>query len=122
MKERIQTIRKKRGLTMSQFADRIGSTVSSISCYELGKRVPSNAVITAICKEFRINYDWLVYGRGEMEDKTSDSLTSAVVSKVNDLPEHIKTLVRALAEMDTEWYEKLDKVITRLESEKSGEG
>lgn len=103
---------------MKQFADKIGSTTSSISYYESGDRVPSNVVITAICKEFGVSRSWLVDGEGEMYlPAVDDPLPGILASRCMSLPEHVMMLVRALSEMDDEWYEKLDKVLTRLEEE-----
>ena len=66
MNNRLKKIRKALDLTQAEFAERIGSTQSTITGYESGRRSPSLPVIAAICKEFNVNREWLVNGAGEM--------------------------------------------------------
>lgn len=66
MKDRIREIRKKMGLNMEQFANRLGVTTSTVSMIESGKRNPSSPTIKAICREFHVNEEWLTNGKGEM--------------------------------------------------------
>lgn len=66
MKDRIREIRKKMGLNMEQFANRLGVTTSTVSMIESGKRNPSSPTIKAICREFHVNEEWLTNGEGEM--------------------------------------------------------
>ena len=65
MKERIKSIRKDQRLTQAEFGERIGIKDSTISSYEKGIRVPSDAIILSICKEFCVNEKWLRTGQGE---------------------------------------------------------
>lgn len=66
MNERIKKLRRALDLTQQEFAARIGSVQNTITGYETGRRVPSNQVISLICKEFGANEDWLRTGEGEM--------------------------------------------------------
>ena len=66
MNERIKKLRKALGLTQHEFANRIGSVQNTITGYETGRRVPSNQVISLICREFNVNESWLRTGEGEM--------------------------------------------------------
>ena len=63
MNERIKKLRKALDLTQQEFASRIGSVQNTITGYETGRRVPSNQVITLICKTFNVNETWLRNGR-----------------------------------------------------------
>ena len=65
MKERIKALRKALGLTQSEFGSRIGVGSSTIATYETG-REPLNPIIISICREFRVNEQWLRTGEGEM--------------------------------------------------------
>ena len=116
MKDRIKAVREMNGLTLTKFAEILGLTVSSISCYESGKRIPTNSVLTAISKEFHVSLAWLKTGEGPMMDPLPDEdsirrLTDTYMS----LPERLKTLVDALAEMDPEWYRTLDEAFEEIE-------
>lgn len=63
--ERIKKIRKKEKLTQSEFASRIGLSQNTIANYELDRRIPSEQVNISICREFNVNHNWLVDGKGE---------------------------------------------------------
>ena len=66
IKDRIKRLRKYYELTQTGFGERIGIKGNTVTNYENGLRDPSDAVKKAICREFNTNYDWLVYGEGEM--------------------------------------------------------
>lgn len=64
MNERIKYLRKKLDMTQQEFANRLGVARNNIAGYETGKRSPSNAVISLICREFKVNEVWLRTGEG----------------------------------------------------------
>lgn len=66
MNERIKKLRKALDLTQHEFAKRIGSVQNTITGYETGRRIPSNQVISLICKTFNVSETWLRTGEGEM--------------------------------------------------------
>ena len=66
MHERLKQLRKTLDLTQQEFADRIGSKRNTIAKYETETNTPSAAVISLICREFRVNEKWLREGTGEM--------------------------------------------------------
>lgn len=53
-------------MTQQQFANRIGVSRNTIATYETSVRVPIEAVIVSICREFGVNEEWLRTGEGEM--------------------------------------------------------
>jgi transcriptional regulator with XRE-family HTH domain len=65
LKSRIKQIRKDTGLTQSEFGEKIGVKGNTVTTYETGARVPSDAVIHSICREFNISELWLRTGEGE---------------------------------------------------------
>lgn len=66
MNERIRELRKALNLNQTEFGERIGTKQSTVAGYENGSRQPIDAVITAICREFDVNEEWLRTGSGEM--------------------------------------------------------
>lgn len=66
MDQRIKAIRKARKLTQAEFGRRIGVKGNTVTNYETGLRMPSEAVIRSICREFSISERWLRTGEGEM--------------------------------------------------------
>lgn len=65
MKNRIKEIRKDANLTQQEFANRLGIKRNTIATYESGRNAPIDAVISLICREFKINEEWLRSGRGD---------------------------------------------------------
>lgn len=53
-------------MTQQQFANRIGVSRNTIATYETSVRVPIEAVLLSICREFGVNEEWLRTGEGEM--------------------------------------------------------
>ena len=66
MHERIRKLRRTLDLTQKQFGERIGVKGNTIATYELGRSKPIDAVISLICREFKVNERWLRTGEGEM--------------------------------------------------------
>ena len=79
--ERIKKIRQLKGLTQTQFAERINSVQNTVTGYENGRRNPSAPVIALICREFGINQRWLETGEGEMEVAPDNSILAALKEK-----------------------------------------
>ena len=63
--ERIKILRKKLKLNQTEFGKRIGLAANTIANYEIGRRTVSEQTISSICREFNVNHNWLVDGKGE---------------------------------------------------------
>lgn len=63
---RIKQIRRTLDLTQQEFAERIGLKQNSIALIESGKRNISDQAVLSICREFKVNEEWLRNGTGEM--------------------------------------------------------
>lgn len=53
-------------LTLDKFGEKIGVQSSAISKLEKGRVKVSEQMSKAICREFNVNYNWLMNGQGEM--------------------------------------------------------
>lgn len=60
--DRLKKLRKHRGLSQAQFALVLRVGKSHISKIEKGVNQPSAQLLQAICREFGVKEDWLVYG------------------------------------------------------------
>ena len=121
MKERLKTVRINANLNIRQFAERIGTTSASVSRYESGERTPTNAVLTAISKEFHVSLAWLKTGEGDMEDPVlEDNFSERLADTYQNLPDRLKMLVEALIKMDPEWYKTLDTALAEIERRQKG--
>ncbi len=75
MKDRIKLIRKNAGLTQQEFANRIGVSRNTIATYETSVRIPIDAIVKSLCREFDINEIWLRTGEGNMYVNTNPDLS-----------------------------------------------
>lgn len=64
--ERVLEIRKVLGLTMDKFGEKLGVQKSAISKIEKDRVNLSDQMVKLICREYNVNYDWLMDGEGEM--------------------------------------------------------
>lgn len=122
MQDRIKAVRKSAGLTQIEFGQRIGATRAMITSYERGVVTPSDTILKLIAKEFHVSYDWLKTGEHRTEGLQMNEFTfSRIAETYRSLPERLKTLADALAEMDPEWYQALDKAMENAERRRKGE-
>jgi len=74
LKNRIRTIRKNAGMTQQQFAERLGISRNTVATYETSSRIPIDAVIVSIFREFGVREEWLRTGQGDIyKELTPDS-------------------------------------------------
>lgn len=66
MKERVKELRKKLGLTLEKFGEKLGVTKQTISRIENGVNSLTEQMLKSICREFNVNEEWLRNGTGEM--------------------------------------------------------
>ena len=123
MKDRIKELRKALGLTQQQLADKLGVKQNTIAKYEIGINAPTEQTITTLCREFRVNEDWLRNGIGEMFK--AQTLDEEIIAFIGDLQyspddDFKKEFISILARLDKEDWETLHK-ITRLLLDKEKE-
>lgn len=83
METRIKYIRKQAGLTQTAFGEKIGVKGNTITNYENGLRNPTDAVILSICREFRVNEQWLRTGEGEPYVFPASDDYTEIVAKID---------------------------------------
>jgi transcriptional regulator with XRE-family HTH domain len=118
VKDRIKAVREANNMNRTRFAEKLNTSVAAISRYESGDRIPSDAILKLISKEFNVSFAWLKTGEGPMEDISDDSSVMRVIETYQALPDRLCSLVDALAEMDPEWYKTLDEAFAELERRK----
>lgn len=116
MKDRIKELRKALGLTQQQLANILGLKQNTIALYEMGRNNPTEQTITTLCREFKVNEEWLRYGNGEMFK--AQTLDEEIIAFIGDLQyspddDFKKEFISILARLDKEDWETLHK-ITRL--------
>ena len=117
LNNRIRLLRKTLNLTAESFGSRIGIVRSAVSNIEAGNRQPTNQLITSICREFKVNEQWLRAGEGEMFLPTDPDAEIAefVGSVLSDArPSFRKKLIRALADLPEEGWEAIEAFARKL--------
>lgn len=85
MNDRIKQLRKKEGLTQTEFGQRIGVKGNTITGYETELRTPSDAIIKAISREFGVSEEWMRTGEmciNEMRVKVSNIMINERIRAV----------------------------------------
>lgn len=120
MNERIKLIRNLNNLTQQEFADRLKINRSNIANYENGNRVPVDAMVTLLCREFNINEHWLRTGEGEMTRPVNrDAEIAAFMGDVmrGETADFRRRLVAVLAKLDPAEWALLEKMAQKLAEE-----
>ena len=60
MNGRIKLIRKTLGISQRDFGKKIGISDTAVSKLESGERNPSEQTLKSICREFNVDYFWLM--------------------------------------------------------------
>ena len=117
LKDRIKFVRTSKNLSQDEFGRIINLSRSQISGYETGAKNVTDRAINDICREFKINEEWLRNGEGEMEAKmTSDEefafLVGAFAAEGNDFK---KRIIKAMLEIENkDDWELIASVVERL--------
>ena len=106
--ERIKEVRKSLGLTLEKFGERIGLKKSAVSLIENGKNSVTDANVKAICREFGVDYIWLITGDGEMFVDTDDDFIERIDRIMAGEDDARKNLFKFMLELSDEDIEALD--------------
>lgn len=115
MKDRFKELRETLSLTQQKFADRLDISRNFVAQIEMGNKIPSERTIKDICREFKVNYDWLVNGTGDMfqdDDSDAQAIVDSVMTGDNDFAR--KTLVK-FARLSEERWRQLQEILEELE-------
>lgn len=101
MNERIKLLRKTIGLSQRDFGAKIGISDPAVSKIEKGTNIPSEQTVKSICREFNVNYAWLLEGKGEMFSALPETLLDEVAEEY-ELDELDKLLVKKYMQLPLE--------------------
>ena len=101
--ERVKLIRKsdKVNLTMDKFGERLGVGKTAISKIEAGERSVTDQMRRSICREFHVNEEWLLTGKGDMFAPSLNSEISGIAQKYG-LDEADQAMLLEYARLDPE--------------------
>ncbi len=94
MGTRLKALRKSRGMTQLQAAERIGISKAMVSSYELSARQPSYGVLVKLAALYGVTTDYLL---GAERDRviSVDGLSESNIALINDLVKALKSEPRA---------------------------
>ena len=121
MNERIKELRKALGLTQQEFSEKIGIKRNTVAQYETGRNLPIDAVISLICREFRVNETWLRTGEGEMfQSVDREKEIATFMSSVLSDPEKDfqRRFISVLAQLSADQWELMADFAEKLSQEK----
>lgn len=111
--ERVKEIRKTLGLTLEKFGERIGVTRGSMSNIENGNRNLTEQMTKSICREFSVDYMWLITGEGEMFIDTDDDFIERIDRIMAGEDEARKNLFKFMLELSDEDIVALDRLMKK---------
>ena len=116
MNLRIKRIRDEQHMTLTEFSDRIGISVSGLRKLESGENNPSEQTIRAICEKFGINRQWLETGDESIQPYMREpDLKTEIRKLLRNEPPIKQAVMISLVSMPDEWWnsfaEKLYKEI-----------
>ena len=116
MNERIKQLRKHLGLNQTDFGSKIGIKQTSIANYESGTRVPLDAVVASLCREFGVSEQWLRTGTGEMfpPRTRAQEIADFAADLLSDEPESTRSVVISyLMRWDADDWSAVTKILRK---------
>lgn len=111
--ERVNQIRKTLDLTLEKFGEKLGVQKSSISKIEKDRVALSDQMVKSICREYNVNYDYLMYGEGEMFDDLPQTIVDELCAQYN-LNDFDKALVEIYVSLPTGSRERIKEYMKQL--------
>ena len=78
-KDKLKELRRKKGLSQQELADKIYVSRSAICKWEMGNGVPSEINIEALCTFFEVDEEWL-FDREDLKEGTKTLRISLPIS------------------------------------------
>lgn len=111
--DRVKEIRKTLDLTMEKFGEKLGVGKTAISNIESGNRNLTEQMSKAICREYNVNYDYLMYGEGEMFDDLPQTIVDELCVQY-DLNDFDKALVEMYVSLPAGSRERIKEYMKQL--------
>lgn len=111
--ERVNEVRKSLGLTLEKFGEKLGVTKTTISRIEKGVNNLTDQMAISICREYNVNYDYLMYGEGEMFDDLPQTIVDELCAQY-DLNDFDKALVEMYVSLPAGSREQIKEYMKQL--------
>jgi HTH-type transcriptional regulator / antitoxin PezA len=116
LNKRLAELRKSLGMNQKDFASSLSLGQSTLAMIETGKRELNERNIKLICSLYKVNYDWLVNGIGDMfqsDDSDAQAIVDSVMTGDN---EFAKKILVKFAKLSDEHWKQLQEILTELEN------
>jgi transcriptional regulator with XRE-family HTH domain len=111
--ERVNEVRKSLGLTLEKFGEKLGVTKTTISRIEKGVNNLTDQMAISICREYNVNYDYLMYGEGEMFDDLPQTIVDELCVQYG-LNDFDKALVEMYVSLPAGSRERIKEYMKQL--------
>lgn len=123
---RIKAVRKALGLNQTEFGNKLAVSQSTIAGYEVGCRLPPDAILRLICVTYNVDYKWLRDGEGYspfVEHEDEESRIDQLMAGQSETAKII--MAEALRVLDDHAWQKIGEMIQsvarRLDEKKERE-
>lgn len=115
-KDRFTYVITEKGYSKSRVAETLRVSLAYVSQICSGTRVPSNRMISDICREFGIEENWLRSGEGNPfhEETQNDQIVNFAIQTVKGSDEFRKTVLFALSQLDADDWENLARICQKV--------
>lgn len=111
--ERVKEIRKSLDLTLEKFGEKLGVTKTTISRIEKGINNLTEQMTISICREYNVNYDYLIRGEGDMFDDLPQTIIDELCLQYN-LSDSEKAIIEAYVSLPEDFRQLLKERTTEL--------
>lgn len=106
--ERVKEIRKTLNLTLEKFGEKLGVGKTAISKIEKEERNLTDQMAKAICREYNVNYDYLIYEEGEMFSDLPQTILDELCAQY-DLNDFDRAIIELYANTPLELRQEVKK-------------
>ena len=114
--KRVSVLRKTLKLTQTEFAKALSIGQQALSMIENGQRDLSEKNIKLICFSYKVSYDWLGNGIGDMFQSDDSDAQAIVDSVMTGNNEFAKKILVKFAKLSDEHWKQLQEILTELEN------
>ena len=99
--DRLKELRNLLDISQEQMGKKLGITRGGLCKIELGNRKVTEQMALSICREFRVNYFWLMEGKGDIFVGTPQTVVDELAEDY-DLDDIDKKIIEKYLELDAE--------------------
>lgn len=116
--ERVNKIRKSLNMTLEKFGDKLGVAKQTINKIEKGVNNLTDQMARAICREFNVNYDWLISEEGDMFTDLPSTILDELCRQ-HDLDSFDRSLIELYLDLPADFRKLLkDRLRDMVQKEK----